>query len=91
MTKPFKHTDRDPEVLCANDKCAMVNGIEGVTRQPIKRNVIARAREGQTRFECYYCSNWRKTGRTRKQELEYRAKKKGKRTEPKVLTAGEEV
>ena len=87
--KPF--TERNSEVLCANDRCAMVNGREGVVRMPIKQNVIDRAPEGQSVFYCYYCSIWEKTGLTRKQVLAQRAKRRGKKVGPKVLTAGEEA
>jgi len=64
MKKPNTH-DALSNVECANSKCAMVNGREGVARVFIKRNVVDRAGEGHGPLYCYPCSVWRKTGMTR--------------------------
>jgi len=91
MKKPFKHTDRSDTVFCANPHCAEVRGHEGVKRQAIKENVIARAPEGQTKFYCYDCQMFEKTGLDRKSRKAAERARRAKRSEPKVLTAGEEV
>lgn len=92
MKKPFKHTERDSEVLCDNPNCAEINGIEGVVRQPIKKNVIARAPEGTDKFLCYYCGLAANSSnapiRTKKEVKDSRAKSKQSRraTEPQIMT-----
>jgi hypothetical protein len=91
MKKPFKHTERNSDVLCANPKCAEVRGRAGTERMPIKKNVIARAPEGQTTFHCYDCEVFGKTGMDRKTRKERERARRAKKVEPKVLTAGEEV
>jgi len=89
--KPFKHWERDPKVLCDNPHCAEVNGIEGVVRQPIKKNVIARAQEGTKKFFCYYCGLFAKTGMNKREIKRNRSEKKRHRQEEKagsqVMTA----
>ncbi len=89
MKKPFTHLERDPDVRCDNPHCAEVRGIEGVVRQFIKRNVIARAAEEQKKFLCYDCGIYAKTGRTRKErkklERQRRAQKAQENT--RVMTA----
>lgn len=70
MKKPFRHTEVDTDIRCSNPKCATVNGIEGVVKKPIKKNVIIRSPEQQTKFLCYDCKQYKKTGLTRKQRKE---------------------
>ena len=89
--KPF--TQRNPDVLCSSDRCAEVNGREGVTRQPIKQNVIDRAPEGTDKFLCYYCElnakNPNNPIRTKKEVKALRAKSNQSRVvkEPEMMTA----
>ncbi len=73
MKKPFKHTDLS-EVRCSYNKCAMVNGREGVTGKRLKKNVVARMVEG-ARPLCYPCSIYIKTGRTLRHQKEARGKR----------------
>ena len=89
--KPF--TDRNPDVLCANELCAQVHGKAGTDRMPIKQNVIDRAPDNQTEFFCYDCSIWIKSGKkiTKSIRKKMERERRAKRPEPKVLTAGEEV
>ena len=79
--KPFTHLDRDTNVRCSNPKCAHVNGIEGVVRQPIKKNVLARLPEGTTTVLCYYCAIWTKTGLTKREAKKIRDKRRKSRDE----------
>lgn len=83
MKKPFTHNDRGSGVFCANPKCAEVRGIQGVVRQQIKQNVVARHPEG-TKLFCYDCALWRKTGLTRSQ----RKRLEEKKAKAKTMTAG---
>jgi len=67
MKKSHTFTERDQKVLCSNPDCARVRGAEGVARRPIKKSVIERAEEGRTKFLCYDCAMFEKTGKTRSQ------------------------
>ncbi|MBW2646246.1 MAG: hypothetical protein JRE23_08725 [Deltaproteobacteria bacterium] len=64
MEKSHRH-DELSNVECANNKCARVNGREGVARVFIKQNVVKRAGENHGPLYCYSCAMWRKTGMTR--------------------------
>lgn len=74
MKKPFSHTDLS-DVRCSHNKCAMVNGHEGVSGRRIKKNVLARQQKAGTRLLCYPCSVYLKTGKTLRQQKESRGKK----------------
>jgi len=63
MKKTHKHDDLS-NVECANSKCAMVNGREGVSRNFIKQRLVDQAGTGKPLY-CYACSVWKKTGLTR--------------------------
>lgn len=79
-----KHTERDPKVLCDNDKCAEVRGINGVVRQSIKKSVIARAPKGQTSFTCYDCQMYGKTNMTRSERKTSERKRRADREEERL-------
>lgn len=66
MKKPFKFTERNANVVCANPNCSKIRGAEGVSRMPIKKNVISRSPDGKP-LVCYDCAEYTKTGKTRKQ------------------------
>lgn len=87
MKKPFTHEDRDSQVKCANPHCAEVRGIEGVIRQSIKKNVIARAKGGQDKFYCYDCQQFAKTGLTRSERKAKERKEKREREEKARIVA----
>lgn len=75
MKKPFSFTERSADVVCSNPNCAKIRGAEGVTRMPIKANVVARNPEGKP-LVCYDCAVFTKTGRNRKQRKDYEQKQK---------------
>lgn len=50
MKKPFKFTERNANVVCANPNCSKIRGAEGVSRMPIKKNVISRSPDGNPLF-----------------------------------------
>jgi len=75
MKKPFSFTERSKDVFCSNPKCAQVRGAEGVSRVPIKENVVARNPEGKP-LVCYDCAVFAKTGRNRKQRKDFEQKQK---------------
>jgi hypothetical protein len=81
MKKPFTHLDRDPDVRCSNPHCAEVRSFEGVARQLIKKNVIARAPKGQVKFTCYDCQMFEKTGMTRSERKAAEKKRKREKEE----------
>jgi hypothetical protein len=91
MRKPFTHLDRDSDIRCDNPHCAQVRGIEGVVRQPIKKNVIARAPEGQKKFYCYDCQQFEKTGLTRPQRKAAERKRRAEREEALELKRAKEL
>ena len=66
MKKGYKHTELS-NVECANDKCAMVNGREGVARNLIKQRLVDKATTDRPLY-CYTCSVWKKTGMTRSEQ-----------------------
>ena len=72
MKKPFRHTELS-NVECIHDKCAMVHGRQGVVKQKIKKNVIARAVEG-SRPTCHACRRYIRTGMTLRQQKIARGK-----------------
>jgi hypothetical protein len=75
MKKPFEFTERSSTVACANPNCSKIRGAEGVSRMPIKENVIARSPDGKP-LVCYDCAVYAKTGLTRKErKSRERAKK----------------
>lgn len=85
MKKPFSFTERSAAVSCSNTNCAKIRGAEGVSRMPIKENVIVRSPDDKP-LECYDCAIYRKTGRTRKERKAAEQKRKQKR----ILVAQEE-
>lgn len=75
MKKPFSFTERSASVICANPNCAKIRGAEGVSRMPIKENVIARSPDGKP-LVCYDCTVYAKTGKTRKQRKDAEEQRK---------------
>jgi hypothetical protein len=80
MKKPFEFTERSATVACSNPNCAKIRGAEGVSRMPIKENVIARSPDGKP-LECYDCAMYRKTGLTRKERKNAEQARKQKRAQ----------
>ena len=80
MKKPFNFTERSATVSCSNTNCAKIRGAEGVSRAPIKENVISRSPDDKP-LECYDCAMYRKTGLTRKERKAAEQKRKQRRME----------
>lgn len=80
MKKPFTFTERSSTVSCNNPNCAKIRGAEGVSRMPIKENVVARNPEGKP-LECYDCAMYRKTGLTRPQRKAQERRRKASRAQ----------
>jgi len=80
MRKLFSFDKRSTTVFCSHSKCAMVRGAEGVSRAPIKENVVARHAEGKPHV-CYDCAIYLKTGKTRHQRKEAKAHRKASRAQ----------
>jgi hypothetical protein len=83
MRKPFKHTELS-DVRCAHEKCAMVNGKEGVIRRLIKKNVVERFGGTKTKLYCYPCSVFLKNGMTSKEHKVSRRRKKVNHQEERI-------
>jgi hypothetical protein len=87
-----KKQDVMSNVQCRNDKCALVNGRQGVTRNFIKQTVIDRVGPDKP-VDCYPCSVWRKTGMTlseQKRAKGLRVKNKAELQRAEALKALEE-
>ena len=80
MKKPFDFSERSNDVLCANPKCSKVRGVEGVTRMPIKKNVLDRQTENKP-LVCYDCAVHAKTGKNRRQRKEASVLRKARRVQ----------
>lgn len=80
MKKPFDFTKRSKTVVCSNPKCSQVRGSEGVARQAIKENVVARNPEGKPIY-CYDCAIFFKTGMNRHQRKGAAVRRKDARTQ----------
>lgn len=80
MRKPFSFDKRSTIVFCSHSKCAIVRGAEGVSRAPIKENVVARHAEGKPHV-CYDCAIFLKTGKNRHQRKEAEVRRKANRAQ----------
>lgn len=80
MRKPYKYTELS-DVRCSHDKCAMVNGKEGVVHRLIKKNVVDRLRGTRNKLYCYPCSIFLKNGMTAKKHKDSRKARKVNRQE----------
>jgi len=78
MKKPFSFDKRSKTVFCINPKCAQIRGAEGVSRMPIKMNVLAR-QTTEKPLMCYDCNTYFRTGRNRHQRKALVASRKLKR------------